>query len=66
MIEFNERICKDCGKIKKRILAGMFNTKDKKWVDENQKLWNGSRCPECVVAKNRNKARADNAIKPKE
>lgn len=64
-MEENIRKCKSCGEMKKRILAGKFNEKDKKWVDESQKLWNGSICPVCVVDKARARARANNAIKPK-
>jgi len=40
--------CKKCNDLKFRILCGKFNNgKDKRWIDENGKLWNGKLCPEC-------------------
>jgi len=63
MEEINKRKCIMCQELKTRIEAGKFNKKDKKWVDENGKLWNGSRCPACVVVKNRMRWREANAIK---
>ena len=63
MTESNKRVCKNCSELKVRTEAGKFNKKDKKWVDENGKLWNGSLCPSCVVVKNRMRWREANAIK---
>lgn len=62
MIERNDRICKKCFKMKPRISAGKFpNGKDTRYVDENNKQWSGSVCPDCVKLKakdNSAKARA--------
>jgi len=46
-MEINKRVCKVCGKEKDRILVGKFNHKDKKYIDETGKSWNGSSCPGC-------------------
>lgn len=53
MLELNYRICKICRELKHRILAGKFDSVNKKWTDENNKLWNGNVCPACVVIKSR-------------
>lgn len=47
MNETNKRQCKICKDLKDRTLQGKFNEKDKKWVDPEGKLWNGSVCPPC-------------------
>lgn len=47
MTEINKTICKTCGQLKDRIEAGKFNTKDRKWVDNEGKLWNGKVCGPC-------------------
>lgn len=39
--------CKVCKKDKTRILRGYFVSLNKKWVDENGKLFNGKMCPDC-------------------
>lgn len=40
--------CKSCDVIKKRYLRGLFpNGKDKIWVDEDNRQFNGRTCPEC-------------------
>lgn len=57
MSEENLRHCKVCNELKERIDAGKFNQKDKKFVDKNNKLWNGNVCPTCVVAKSRERMR---------
>lgn len=46
-METNKTICKTCGQIKDRIEAGKYNSKDRKWVDESNKSWNGKNCPPC-------------------
>ena len=48
-MENNITECRACGEKKQRILMGKFNQKDKKYSDEHGKLWNGRKCPECVV-----------------
>jgi hypothetical protein len=54
----NARHCKDCKLLKNRIQDGKFsNGRDKRWLDENGKLWNGNRCPDCVVLKVRESMR---------
>lgn len=45
--EQDTKMCKICNQMKKRILAGKFDYKNKKWVDETGKLWNGRICPSC-------------------
>lgn len=42
--------CKDCGETKVRILAGKRG-KDKIWVDETGREYNGLRCPSCHSSK---------------
>lgn len=59
MIESNLTICKLCGELKQRIQDGMFNTKDKRWMDETGKLWMGKICPPC------NKQRTKELMKAK-
>lgn len=46
-MEINKTICKVCGQIKDRIEDGKYNSKDRKWVDEFGKPWNGKKCPPC-------------------
>lgn len=46
-MEVQKKICKTCGVLKERFLAGKFNQKDKKWVDEFGLSWNGHRCSLC-------------------
>lgn len=46
--ERNLRQCKVCKEIKLRILDGKYNDgRNKKWKDENGKLWNGNNCSDC-------------------
>jgi ssDNA-binding Zn-finger/Zn-ribbon topoisomerase 1 len=50
--------CRSCGGSKIRRPAGVFgNGKDRRWVDQHGKLWNGRKCPEC------NRIRAKNTMK---
>lgn len=46
-MEINKTICKTCGQIKDRIADGKYNAKDKKWIDETGKPWNGKCCGSC-------------------
>lgn len=46
-MEEDLRICKICQKPKKRILAGKFDNKNKRFNDESGKAWRGSTCPDC-------------------
>jgi hypothetical protein len=39
--------CKKCLETKTRYLAGKYSKGDKKWVDEQGKMWNGHVCPPC-------------------
>lgn len=48
-MEANNRVCKICRVLKQRIQKGSFNYKDKRWMDETGKLWNGNICPGCNV-----------------
>ena len=62
-MEANLRVCKGCRVLKQRIQHGYFtshmkeNAKDKRWVDETGKLWNGSLCPVCNVDRMKEKMR---------
>lgn len=46
-MESDLRQCKKCLQLKRRILVGKFDTKNKKFHDENAKTWSGNVCPEC-------------------
>lgn len=46
-VEQNKTKCKICNQVKDRILIGKFDTKNKKYADENNKLWSGLVCPTC-------------------
>jgi hypothetical protein len=62
--EKNLRICKTCNKIKQRISAGKFpNGKDTRYVDENNKQWTGSVCPDCLKEKAKVRSKAARAAK---
>lgn len=51
-MEQNKRKCRACGAEKNRIAAGKFpNNRDKKWVGDDGKLWNGCVCGECNVSR---------------
>ena len=47
MQEYEYKLCKICNKIKKRLMVGRYNHKDKKWADEEGGLWNGRSCGVC-------------------
>jgi hypothetical protein len=47
-VESNLTKCKVCGELKQKIDLGFYEgKKDKKYVDENNKRWNGKQCPSC-------------------
>lgn len=47
--QYDKRKCKLCFNIVARINEGKFpSARDKKYVDLNGSLWNGSKCPSCV------------------
>lgn len=46
--------CRLCEKIKPRRFVGKFDDKNKKYVDEHGKLWNGRTCPQCHTDRARN------------
>ena len=49
-METNKRLCKVCNILKDRIETGKYpDNKNKKYVDETGKLWNGSVCSSCNV-----------------
>lgn len=52
--ETNEKLCKICNKLKKRIYLGKFDNRNKKWGDEHGKLWSGHYCPECNLERTKN------------
>ncbi len=48
MNETNLRHCKICSQLKSRTENGKFGkSRNKRYVDENGKLWNGNVCPGC-------------------
>lgn len=64
-MESNLRICKTCRILKSRTQIGNYNTKDKKYVDETGKAWNGSTCPSCNANRLKNHMRTKRS-KPNE
>lgn len=61
--EINLSTCRICGQIKTRKQAGEFDSKNKRWIDETDRQWNGRKCPDCVVELNKTaqKERRDKA-----
>ena len=52
MEESNKTMCKTCRIIKTRKLDGRFpDARDKRWVDDQYKLWNGKNCSSCHAEK---------------
>lgn len=48
MNDIQKKQCKVCSEIKYRIQMGKFASgKDKRWVDDTGKQWNGFVCPDC-------------------
>ena len=54
MIEVNLKICKLCNKLKKRILIGKFDDRNKKYEDNDGLTWNGHVCGKCHQEKVKN------------
>lgn len=46
-LEKNMKVCKVCMILKLRIVAGKFNERSYKYIDNRGKLWNGRVCPDC-------------------
>lgn len=48
-VEKNSVVCKVCNQLKVKIEAGFYpgTKRNKKYVDESGKLWNGKKCPDC-------------------
>lgn len=58
--------CKDCSELKTAFLDGKFDGINKRWTDENGKLWNGKRCPDChrkLIKANMQKMRSNKCLK---
>jgi len=51
MKETNLATCKLCQVIKTRTQDGMFDDRNKRWVDEHNRMWNGRTCPDCQALK---------------
>lgn len=51
MLEANLSTCRKCNEIKLRVHAGNFDPRNKKFVDEDGKLWSGRYCPSCNKAR---------------
>ena len=49
--EIDVSTCRGCEKLKVRKHDGSFDGKNKKFVDEEGKLWNGRICPACHKAR---------------
>lgn len=45
--ESNMVKCKVCAEIKRRILVGKYDAKNKRWENELGQMWNGLVCPPC-------------------
>lgn len=43
----DKKICKICGILKTRIFNGYFDTLNRRWIGEDNLLWNGRTCGEC-------------------
>ena len=41
--------CRRCGAKKLRKFVGYFDEKNKRYVDEEDRLWNGRKCGACVA-----------------
>lgn len=39
--------CKSCKEYKLRVQDGMFDARNKRFVDHTGRAWNGRRCPDC-------------------
>lgn len=46
--------CRVCDKLLVRKFVGKFDDKNKKYVDEGGRLWNGRTCPRCHADRSRN------------
>lgn len=69
MTETKVIICKVCEQPKVAILAGKFDNRNKKWVDEEGKAFNGLTCSSCNssrVKNNMKKLRFDRKQETKE
>lgn len=60
------RKCKKCNEIKWRVLDGTFDGVNKKWRQEDGKLWNGSTCGECNLTRMKESTRKLRAIRKAE
>lgn len=57
-MESNKKKCKICGEEKNRVCIGKYpNGRDKKWAQEDSKLWNGRVCGDCNVKESFKKMR---------
>lgn len=51
-MEKDKRLCKRCNLLKDRVMCGKYpDGKNKKFQDEDGKLWNGSICGSCNVVR---------------
>lgn len=55
--ESNMVKCKVCSEVKRRILAGKYDDKNKRWENENGDAWNGLCCPTCHKGSMRERAK---------
>lgn len=62
-IEINKRVCKVCGQLKDRILVGKFDNRNKKYIDESGRSWNGNCCGECHKESIRRRMQAMRVLK---
>lgn len=59
-MESNQVVCKACNQLKTKTEAGFYpgKNRNKKYVDETGKQWNGKCCPTCNAARAKNVMRA--------
>jgi hypothetical protein len=58
VIESNKLHCRVCGELKVRQEDGKYpNSKNKRYIDENGKLWVGKKCAQCVVLQSKENMR---------
>lgn len=58
MTESNLSHCKVCAQLKHRIEDGKYpNSQNKRYKDEQGKLWSGRVCPQCQVLKTKENQR---------
>ncbi len=55
--DIDKKHCKICGEMKVRIHNGSYDSRNKRFVDESGKQWNGRVCPDCHANKSKSNMR---------